>query len=779
MHALFHSPLGLLMAQLIVILGASRLLGLLIRRMGQPLVVAEVMAGIMLGPSLLGLLAPGALAALFPASSMPLLGSLSQVGLLLFMFLIGLELDPRLLKGRGHASVLISHSSIIVPFALGAAAGALWLYGRLSPEGVPFSSFVLFMGVAMSITAFPVLARILSERRMMKSRVGAIAITCAAVDDVTAWCLLAFVVSAVKAHSALEAGVTTLLAAGYVALMVWVARPFLARLAARVAGRAGLTQGVVALTLLLLLVSASLTEAIGIHALFGAFLFGAIVPKEGGLAEALAEKLEDVAVVLLLPIFFAYSGLRTQLGLLDSAESWAMCGVIILLACLGKFGGSTLAARYTGMRWREASAIGVLMNTRGLMELVALNIGLDLGVISPTLFTMMVVMALVTTVMTTPLLHWLYPAGSLAAELEPELATALATSPAASPATSPAATPAAALALSTATSSPTPAAPARVKAGPAAHPPAPVLLCVSHAQVGRAMVTLGRALTGTGAAGGGALVALHLVSASDRASFQLQQREAGAGAGEAEDALAPLLDRAEELGAAVRPLSFVSSEPAEDICRVAEAKGAGLILLGWHKPLWSQTRLGGVVHEVLREARGPHVGVLVDRGLEAVRRVLVPFGGTPHDRAALALAQRLVRFAGAQVTVLHVTPAEGGARGVRREVEDAFAAHPEGPGRVHLKVVGHARPGEAALAEARAGGYDLVLVGFGEEWGVERRLFGLLPERFLQDCPVSLLAVRGPERAAAAATPSPAAEEAAEDGAPFGARVTAPGGVKA
>jgi Kef-type K+ transport system membrane component KefB len=363
MGAVTHNPLSLLIVQMVVIIGAARLIGRGTKWMGQPLVIAEVVAGILLGPSLLGWLAPKAMNTIFPASSMEGLKMLSQVGLILFMFLIGLELDLRMLKGRGRSSVVISHTSIVVPFALGAGA-AFWLYPRLSESKVPFSSFVLFMGVAMSITAFPVLARILSERGLVRSRVGMITLTCAAVDDVTAWCLLAFIASIVRATNMGEAAYTTAFALLYIGLMLGVLRPFLKRLGARVAGREGLNQNVVALTLLLLLGSAWLTEQIGIHALFGAFLFGAIVPKEGGLAESLAEKLEDVAVVLLLPLFFAYSGLRTEIGLLSGTSDWAICGLIIFLACAGKFGGSALAARLTGLRWREAGALGILMNTR-------------------------------------------------------------------------------------------------------------------------------------------------------------------------------------------------------------------------------------------------------------------------------------------------------------------------------------------------------------------------------------------------------------------------------
>ncbi len=704
MHGPTLTGVSLLIVQIIVILGASRLIGRGAKWLGQPMVIAEVVAGIVLGPSLLGWLWPEALTALFPSTSMPVLKMLSQVGLILFMFLIGLELDPKLLKGRGHASVAISHTSIIVPFALGSAA-ALWLYPRLSEPSVPFSSFVLFMGVAMSITAFPVLARILTERRLMQSKVGAITITCAAVDDVTAWCLLAFVVSLVRASNLAQAGWTTLFALLYIAAMLLVVRPFLARMGARVASKDGLTQNVVAGTLLLLLASAWATELIGIHALFGAFLMGAVMPKEGGLAEALAEKLEDVTVVLLLPLFFAFSGLRTQVGLLSTGEMWAMCGLIILIACVGKFGGSAVAARLTGMRWREAGAVGILMNTRGLMELIVLNIGLDLGVISPTLFTMMVVMALVTTFMTTPLLKWIYPPEELAKE--------------------------------------------RIDAVPvsasAEAMPFTVLMCVSHGRAGPGMTLLSHALTAMEAKST-QVYALHLIPSTDRASFHLKHEPAP----QPDGALAPLLGRAQALGLEVRPLSFISSEPGVDICRTAEAKRANLILLGWHKPLFGRTVLGGTVHEVMQDA-GTDVAVLVDRGLKEIRRVLVPFIGSEHDRAALKLARRLLRQ-GAEVTLLHVTPPgerpEGSAE--RTRVEELF---PEEAGRVSFQVVAHASPEEAALEESRQG-YDLLVVGVGAKWGLESHQFGLHRERIIEEAPVSLLIVRHPQGASSEAAAS-------------------------
>lgn len=395
-------PVALLCVQAVLVIGTSRLLALVLRRLGQPLVIAEVLAGIALGPSLLGALSPAAFTLFFPPASLPTLGLVSQLGLVFFMFLIGLELEPALLRGLGKSALAISNTSIAFPFLLGAGA-ALWLAPTLSAPGVPLLSFVLFLGVAMSITAFPVLARILSERNLVHTPVGALAITCAAIDDVTAWCLLALISAVVRSTGWAGVGLTTLFTGLYCAAMWLVARPLLARLVRERTDRRGISQRMVAFCVVLLLLSALATEAIGIHALFGAFFLGVIMPREGGLAHGLRERLEDLVVVLLLPLFFAYSGIRTQVGLLDTPLAWGLCGLLTTIAVLGKFGGATTAARLTGQTWRDSISIGVLMNTRGLMELVVLNIGLDLGVISPTVFTMMVLMALMTTVMTSPL----------------------------------------------------------------------------------------------------------------------------------------------------------------------------------------------------------------------------------------------------------------------------------------------------------------------------------------------------------------------------------------
>ncbi|HVY28830.1 MAG TPA: cation:proton antiporter [Polyangiaceae bacterium] len=416
------TTLALLLAQIAAILLLSRALSVVTRALGQPLVMAEMLAGILLGPSLLGQLAPHVMDTLFPAASMPVLKTLSQLGLVLFMFVIGLELDPKLLKERRGSSVLISHASIFAPFVLGLGA-AWWLHARYAPAGVGFLPFALFCGTAMSVTAFPVLARILTENGLVHTRIGAIAIACAAVDDVTAWCMLAFVVAIARAHGLSEAGLTAGLAAVFVLVMLFVARPLLKRLSARLLVSGELSSAHLVFVLLLLLASAGITELIGIHALFGAFLLGTVLPRDGGFAKLLIAKLEAVSVLLLLPLFFAFSGLRTRVGLVSGVGDWLVVLGIVGLATLGKFGGSTLAARLTGLGWREANAIGVLMNTRGLMELIVLNVGMDLGVISPTMFTMLVLMALITTFATTPILHWVYPEPEALRQTEAALLT--------------------------------------------------------------------------------------------------------------------------------------------------------------------------------------------------------------------------------------------------------------------------------------------------------------------------------------------------------------------
>jgi Kef-type K+ transport system membrane component KefB len=408
-----ETPLHTLLALAVVIV-VARLVGAVFRRLGQPPVIGEILAGILLGPSLLGRLSPALYQGLLPPQVAASLTVISQIGIILYMFLVGMELDTKLLRQRTATSIAVSGASIAVPFLLGIAL-AFRLHPLLSSPDVPFAFFALFMGVSMSVTAFPVLARILIDQRMHKSPTGALALACAAVGDVGAWCLLALLVGVVHARpggALLTAGLT----AAYIAAMLVLVRPLARRLVRAHETRGTLTEGTMAVVCVALLVSALATELIGIHALFGAFLLGALVPHDSGLARALHEKLHDLVVVLLLPPFFAFTGLRTEMGLLGGAGEWLICAAIILVASAGKFGGSALAARLTGVPWREAAALGVLMNTRGLMELIVLNVGLDLGLLSPTLFAMLVVMALVTTLATTPLLRAIHPspAGSAA-----------------------------------------------------------------------------------------------------------------------------------------------------------------------------------------------------------------------------------------------------------------------------------------------------------------------------------------------------------------------------
>lgn len=403
-------PLALLLAQIVTIVLVARILGWFFRKIGQPSVIGEIIAGILLGPSFFGMFFPEMSGTLFPVESLGNLQILSQIGLILFMFVIGMELDLGVLKNKAADAVVISHASIIFPFSLGMGL-AFFIYKTFAPAGVDFLSFALFMGIAMSITAFPVLARIVQERGIHKTRLGTIVLTCAAADDITAWCLLATVIAIVKAGSIVSSLYVVALAVLYVFVMLKLVRPFLKRIADLHPTSESLSKGVVAIFLLTLIISAYLTEIIGIHALFGAFLAGAIMPVNSKFRHVFIQKVEDLAVVLFLPLFFVYTGLRTEIGLLNDISLWKITGCIILVAVIGKFVGSAVAARFVGQSWKESLIIGTLMNTRGLMELVVLNIGYDLGILGPEIFAMMVIMALVTTFMTGPLLdliNWFY-----------------------------------------------------------------------------------------------------------------------------------------------------------------------------------------------------------------------------------------------------------------------------------------------------------------------------------------------------------------------------------
>jgi len=413
-----ESPLSHLFIQLLVIIVASRLMGALARRVGQPEVVGEMAAGILLGASLFGLVAPSAFAFVFPESSLGTLRLLSQVGVCLFMFTVGMDLNVTHVRSKAHAAVAVSHVSIVLPFVLGVAL-AYPLYSELAAPGASFAAFALFMGISMSITAFPVLARILQERGLSRTFLGSTAITCAAVDDVTAWSIMAFVVAVGRATDIGGAGVTLLLAGLFVVVMVFVLRPAIPRFLgdARLA-REDPSPATLATVLCVVVAAALTTEVIGIHALFGAFLAGAIMPDVHGFRRKVNLRVDNFSAVLLLPLFFAYAGLRTQIGLLDGSE-WLLCLLIIAVASVGKLGGSAVAARLAGLSWSQSLQLGALMNTRGLMQLIALNIGYDMGILSPEIFAMLVVMAIATTTLTGPLLT-LFARGEAVVHAAPE-----------------------------------------------------------------------------------------------------------------------------------------------------------------------------------------------------------------------------------------------------------------------------------------------------------------------------------------------------------------------
>lgn len=391
--------LGNVLLALATIILVARVCGIIFKKLNQPPVMGEVIGGIILGPSLLGKFFPELSSLLIPQSTMPILNIFAQIGIIIYMFLMGLELDLKELKKSAHQTLIISHASIIFPFILGSVL-ALYIFQDYGPVGISFTNFALFMGVSMSVTAFPVLARILADRNMSSTSIGVLALSCAAIDDVTAWCLLAFVASrsqGIEQNYLLTYGLCAL----FILSMLFVVGPFVAKWAKTNTA----STNKMSLVVVALLLSALATESLGIHAIFGAFLLGVIIPHESQVAIEFNHKWQDVVRILMLPAFFAYTGMKTQIGLVNTFEDWMLCLVIILVATVGKLGGTLVAARCLNYSWKKSTTLGILMNTRGLVELIVLNVGLDLGIISPRLFTMLVLMAIVTTLMTGLLLN--------------------------------------------------------------------------------------------------------------------------------------------------------------------------------------------------------------------------------------------------------------------------------------------------------------------------------------------------------------------------------------
>ncbi len=600
-----------------VVVAAARLVGAAFGRIRQPQVIGEIVAGILLGPSLLGLIAPEVTQYLFPEQVVDVMKIMAQFGLVLFMFLIGLELDQSLLRGSGHTAVFVSHVSILAPLTLGAAL-AIPLYPLVGSGS--FSGFALFMGAAMAITAFPVLARILTDGGLHTTRLGILAITCAAVDDVTAWCVLAIVVGIAQATGAGDALVTIGLAVLFIALMIVAVRPVLRRLEWVHAQRGRLGAHLTAAILVGLLISAWTTEVIGIHAIFGAFLAGAILPRSGDLARELTERLEDLTVLFLLPIFFAVVGLSTSIGLLDQPIHWLIAGGVFAVAVAGKWGGGLVAARMSGERWRESNALGILMNTRGLAEIVILTVGRELGVITPVLFSAMVLMALATTFMTTPLLAVFYPRRIV----EDERAAAAPPAP-----------------------DQTRAAPYRAMVAIGDPATAPELVRVAREIAGgsvRPEIVLARVVELRGDE--------HLRASLD----SIDEAEA-----EARAALAPMVNKLLLGGFGVDVRVEVGDEPGPVLVRDAERAGADVVVLGMHRSVFGHRAFGGVAGELLSGATC-RVAVVVGHtggGQELVGAsdgpILCVDGGIDADAAA-DVAKRIADVTDAPLEQLALRP---------------------------------------------------------------------------------------------------------------------------
>lgn len=631
LDSLFHNlthPLALLLVQIITIIFVARFFGWICRKIGQPTVIGEMIAGIVLGPSVVGTLFPQYSALLFPTQSLGNLQFLSQIGLILFMYVVGMELDLSVLKNKAKDAVVISHASIIIPFTLGIIL-AYFIYRDFAPEGVAFSSFGLFLGIAMSITAFPVLARIVQERGLHRTKIGALVITCAAADDITAWCILAAVIAIVKAGSFVSSLYIIGLSIAYVGLMLLVVKPFLKRIGDLYSNKETISKPVIAIFFLTLLISSYATEIIGIHALFGAFMAGAIMPESMRFRNIFIEKVEDVSQVMLLPLFFVFTGLRTQIGLLDDPYLWKVCGLIIAVAVVGKFAGSAITARFVGQNWRDSFTIGALMNTRGLMELIVLNIGYDLGVLSAEIFSMMVIMALATTFMTGPaldLIGYIYNRRKnyIPAEIRQE---------------------------------------SRFK----------ILVSFDSPESGKSLLKLGNAFVKK-MRNNAMVTAMHILPSSEIHTFNLEEYE--------KESFKPVLAEAEELGQKVTTLFKASTDIDSDIATVANKGEFDLVLIGIGQSIFEGTLLGKILgfttriinpeslvntitgkeklfenspfddrtQHILSKSEAP-VGILVDKEFKSTDRVFITVFDQ-SDAFLIDYAQKLISNVGSQVTVL-------------------------------------------------------------------------------------------------------------------------------
>jgi Kef-type K+ transport system membrane component KefB len=624
-HNLVH-PVGMILAQIVTIIIVSRIFAYIFRKIHQPTVIGEIIAGIALGPSLLGMIFPEFSNALFPANSLGNLNLLSQVGLILFMFMVGMELDFKVIQTKVKDAVVVSNAGILIPFTLGIGL-AYFIYESFAPDGVAFLSFGLFLGLAMSITAFPVLARIVQERGIHKTRLGTLVLTCAAADDITAWCLLAAIIAIAKAGSFMSSLYVILLSILYVLIMIKVVRPFLKRIGDLHVSRENLSKQVVAIFFLTLLISAYTTEIIGIHALFGAFMAGTIMPDNTKFRKIFIQKIEDVALVLLLPLFFVFTGLRTQIGLLNDIYLWKITGLIVLVAIAGKFAGSAIASKIMGQNWRDSLTIGALMNTRGLMELVVLNIGYDLGILSPEVFSMMVIMALLTTFMTGPALDLIEKLFKEKAEIIREIT-----------------------------------GDAKFK----------IILSFGNPEMGRSLLRIANNLVKKQKENA-SITALHLCPNSVLNNYNIDEYE--------NESFAPIIQESEVLNQKFTTLFKATDDIEDDITEITNKGDFELLLIGIGQSIFEGSLLGKILgyssrfinpdrliqkvsgkekllvnspfdlrtQNILLGSKVP-VGIFVDKNMGEFHRVFVPFL-SEKDGFLMEYIQRLIHNSEAQVTV--------------------------------------------------------------------------------------------------------------------------------
>ena len=697
----------LVLIEVLIVIGLSRLVGLGFKAIKQPLVIGEIFAGIMLGPSLFGLIAPGLAHSLFPAETMPYLNVLSQIGLIFFMFLIGLELNPKYLSGNLKTAILISNLSIIVPFA-SAFGLSFVLYPLVSNNHVNFAPFALFLGAAMSITAFPVLARIITENNLQGTRLGTLALTCAAVDDVTAWCILAVAIAVARHGSIDQQAILTIIeSVVYIGFMFTVGRWFLKRLSKHHHRAGRLSQLVLAIIYMGVVASALITEFIGIHLIFGAFLLGAVMPKDEELVRELAIKTEDFVLIFLLPIFFAYSGLKTQIGLLNSPNLWLLSALILLVAIGGKYTGAYVAARLSGIDKREASALGWLMNTRGLTELIVLNIGLELGVITPLLFTMLVIMALVTTFMTSPLLEWTYPKRLIRLDIvesEAEIP---------------------------------------VEALPEAYiAQYRILVPVANPAAQKGLLQLATAIAVNNRQPA-VVYPLSFIELEEDYGFESSPNEADRLIAERCQKLEELITTLEppEIRSYIHPIVRISSNVARETAQIAKIEQPDLVLLGWHRPAFSNNRLGGRVGQILGTTP-VDVAVFVDKGGNAIESLLVPYSANIHDDLALIIALRmLINRDTCMLQVLQVFTANHTQDELSYELNAMIEQLPKSVrDRIEIKSVTSPEPMRTVVTASE--NVDLTIVGTSRLWGIERQTLGRYTDQLAIQCRSSLLITR-------------------------------------